>query len=79
MAGTVSRNCPSGDVMFFLNPEKHVSLKKQHRPETREYTKTPQSPQFSDVIAGAGTSGPPIVVTVLHPPLRKGGIAGPLH
>ncbi|MCJ7742336.1 MAG: hypothetical protein MUO95_06600, partial [Methanoregula sp.] len=24
-------------------------------------------------------SGPPFVVTVLHPPLRKGGIAGPLN
>jgi len=24
-------------------------------------------------------SGPPFVLTVLHPPLRKGGIAGPLN
>jgi hypothetical protein len=34
---------------------------------------------FSDVISLAGDSDPAIVVTLLHPPLRKGGIASPLN
>jgi len=38
-AGTVSCYCPSGDLMFLLNPKKHGSQKKQNCSDMREYTK----------------------------------------